>query len=352
MSESGDYTPADWGGHSYNDPRAFYDPTVGRGYATTKKTRKRATSSSSSTTSSGSTHVDLNNLLEKQVTTDSIAPLVIFSDVTGSMGAWPATMFAKLPFLDDQVKVYLGPEAKICFGAVGDAYSDSYPLQCRPFGIGPELIDRMKELYVEGNGGGQMCETYELAALYALHNINIPKAVRPVLIMIGDEKPYTSVSPDVAQEFAGVTLQAAITTEQIFSALMNKFEVFFIRKPYGSGSGSNSMSSEDKEVHARWVSILGTDRVVDLPQAERVVDVIFGILAKVAGRFDDFEAEINARQRPDQVKTVMTSLKTIHTPTRAAIAGGKSIMALPGGTDGSKTKTLLGPGATKLKGDN
>lgn len=343
MSESGDYTPSAWSGHDYNDASAFYDPKAGRGYATTSRTR------SSSAGSSRTSHVDRENLLEPRVSTDSEAPFVIFSDVTGSMGKWPATMFAKLPFLDDQVKVYLGQDAKVCFGAVGDAYSDNYPLQVRPFGVGPELMDRMKELYIEGGGGGQLCETYELAALYALHNIDIPNAIKPVLIMIGDEKPYQSVSPDVANEYVGVNLERVFTTEEIFSALMRKFEVFIIRKPYESSSG-NSMSSSDREIHECWVSLVGSDRVVDLPDPARVVDVIFGILAKVTGRFDDFEAEINKRQRPDQVKTVMTSLKTIHGPTKA-IANGKSVMALPGAVDATKTKTLLGPGATRLKDD-
>ena len=104
------------------------------------------------------------------------------------------------------------------------------------------------------------------------------------------------------------------------------------------------MSSTDTEIRERWVQILGSDRVCDLPDPKRVVDVIFGILAKVTNRIDDFKLEIEARQKPEQVKTVYKSLATIHValPENKGDDDGKSRLMLPGGGDGPKTKSLLG----------
>lgn len=341
MSESGDYSPAAWTGHDFSDARAAYDSHVGRSYSdASRRTGTRTTSTGSRTTNAK----DVSEVLEKIIRTMCTNPLLIWCDVTGSMGKWPAIIFSKLPFLEHETQVYLGSDTQISFGAIGDATVDSYPLQVRPFTDGKDLATRMLELVIEQGGGSGISETYELAALYALHNVEIPNAIKPILILIGDEKPYPSVSKDIAKSVAGVSLQATITTEEIFTRLREKFEVFLIRKPYKSSS-ENSMSAADCEIHQRWVELLGADRIVDLPDPNRVVDVILGILAKVVDRFDEFKQEIEGRQEPDQVKTVYKSLATIHTPM--ASVKGSSIMMLPGG--GTKTKSLLalGDGSNK-----
>ena len=93
--------------------------------------------------------------------------------------------------------------------------------------------------------------------------------------------------------------------------------------------------------------MLGTDRVVGLPDASRVVDVIFGILARETDRIEYFREELEGRQRPDQVKTVMKSLETVHTlsggdsakDSPKLLGSGKSVMH--GGARGKKTKSLL-----------
>jgi hypothetical protein len=103
------------------------------------------------------------------------------------------------------------------------------------------------------------------------------------------------------------------------------------------------MSSQDREIRDRWVELLGADRVVDLPEAGRVVDVIFGILANETGRFADFKEEIEGRQTPEQVATVYKSLKSIHTTSsRSGARGdtyGRSIMKLE--HKGGESKPLM-----------
>jgi hypothetical protein len=121
---------------------------------------------------------------------------------------------------------------------------------------------------------------------------------------------------------------------------MRKYDVYLIRKPYKRSSNDQD-SAEDREIRGRWIELLGADHICDLPDPGRVVDVIFGILAKVANKFEEFKEEIEGRQTPDQVNTVYKSLATIHKlPANAKGNAGKSIMHLP---DGTKTKRLLGP---------
>lgn len=325
MSESGDYSAGVWKGHDFASARRTYDAHVGRSYSDAVVSGKGT-----------------KDLIAENVKTDSTSPLVIVVDETGSMGDWPATMFSKLPYLENELKEYMGDDAEICFMAIGDAYcNEKYPLQVRPFAKGLELKDRLKELVIEGGGGGQTTETYELAALFAAEKMEIPKAVKPIMIFIGDEQCYDSISPDHAEKLMGIKLEKSLSTAQVFKKLKDKFSVYLIRKPYGSSSG-NTLNADDRRITAHWAGLLGDDHIANLPDAGRVVDVIFGILAKEANRIAYFENEIEDRQDADQVKTVYKSLATIHKiadASRDKVGTGKSVLR--------KSVKKIGDGSSK-----
>jgi len=327
MSESGDYNPGVWKGHDFKSARATYDAYVGRSYSDAVAAGKGT-----------------KDLIAENVKTNSSAPLIIVVDETGSMGDWPATIFSKLPYLENEGKEYLGDDFEICFMAIGDAYcsNEKYPLQVRPFAKGLELKDRLKELVIEGGGGGQTTETYELAALFAAQKVEMPKAVKPVIIFIGDEQCYDTISPDHAKKLLGIDLQRSLSTEAVFKQLKDKYSVYVIRKPYGSSSG-NTLSEEDRRISAHWARLIGDDHISNLPEASRVVDVIFGILAKETGRIAYFEHELEDRQTTDQVKAVYKSLATIHKipdAVRATSGAGKSVLR--------KSMKKIGDGSSKL----
>ncbi|MCB0184778.1 MAG: hypothetical protein KDE31_10955, partial [Caldilineaceae bacterium] len=93
---------------------------------------------------------------------ESVAIAVIF-DVTGSMGTVPRILQTKLGKLMRLLteRGYLA-HPQVLFGAVGDAYTDSVPLQIGQFESGLEMDDDLSKIYLEGGGGGQVHESYEL----------------------------------------------------------------------------------------------------------------------------------------------------------------------------------------------
>lgn len=331
MSESGDFTPAHWGGggHDFKSAYRAYDKHAGRSYAVAKDAGKK-----------------LADLLPKKLSTNSTAPLVIVTDQTGSMGDWPKVIFSKLPYLELEGQEYLGKDMEISWCAIGDANNgEDYAVQARPFTKGTALKDRLKELIIVGDGGGGGCESYELAALYLSHNAEMPNAIKPICIFIGDEEPYETVSSEMAEIYAYTKLQKRLTVKQVFDELKSKFAVYMIRKPYNSSDG-DSMSDFDKKATKCWSDLLGADHVALLPKPERVVDVIFGILAKETGRIPYFREELEERQLPDKngaakVKTVYKSLDTVHAlpkPADGAATGKSKTKGLGGGTP---TKPLM-----------
>lgn len=314
MSESNNYDPSDWKGHDFTAARKAYDVHVNRSYAAAQEDNKRVA-----------------DLIPTSLKTDSPSPLVVLCDITGSMGDWPATIFSKLPYLDNECKEYLGEEMEVSFAATGDMH-DAYPLQVRPFAKGRDLEGHLKELVIGGGSGPESAhEAYELAALYYARNVEMPNAKRPILIFIADEHFHRSIDKSFAKT-AHISIDGTLDTKDVFSELREKFAVYMIRKPY---------SGMDAQIEKQWSDVLGDDHIAPLPSADRVVDVIFGILAKETNRVDYFMEEIEDRQRKDQVDTVYKSLKTIHAMSAAPVDSkdGKSVMIKP--MKGKKTKQLL-----------
>lgn len=301
MSESGDYSPGPWAGHDFGTiARQSYDRDAGRSYE-----RARAA------------NVTASQLVPDFITTDTTHPLMIEVDFSGSMLGWPGVFMGKFPYLDHEVRTeYLSAAAEVCFMAHCDT-ADVYPLQVQPFAKGTEMKTRLEKLLLAGGGGGSntYCEAHGLPALYSLHNVRMPKAIiKPICIFITDEMPHPVYSREHAEAYAKVHIEKQMTSDRIFEELMQKFSVYVVLKPYSGPHEieNDTLTGVTKTVHDEWKRLVGSDRIAILPEADRVVDVIFGLLAQETGRVDYFRKEIEGRQKPDQVATVYTSLKTVH----------------------------------------
>jgi hypothetical protein len=160
---------------------------------------------------------------------------VVFAlDVTGSMGEIPARLakhelphFMKL-LLDCKI-----PDPQLLFMAVGDATSDDAPLQVGQFESTAELMDQwLTWSFLEGKGGGQGQESYELALyLLATHTAMdcwIKRKKRGYLLMTGDELPYPAVSKHQVDALIGDKLDDDVPIEEVVAELQETFEPFFL----------------------------------------------------------------------------------------------------------------------------
>lgn len=300
MSESGDYEPAaHWRGYDFASARAAYDSVIDRSYD-----------------DAVASNVSVDDCVPEDIETDAEAPLVIACDETGSMGSWPATIFSKLPYLEHEGKEYLGEGMRISFAGIGDVFSDKYPLQVKSFVDGAKMKETLEKLIIEGGGGGSSEESYDMAALYYARHCKMPGAIRkPIFIFIGDEGVYNFVDGSHAKTWARTDVENRLDPAKVFEELKQKFSVYIVRKPYCCDS--NNPNEDEKRIQRQWVKLLGEDHVVSLPDPNRVVDVIFGILAKETDRVDYFEDELKERQGKDKdgdkkISIVLKSLHSIH----------------------------------------
>jgi len=273
--------------------------------------------------------------LGKILSSDSTDVVAVAIDVSGSMVNWPGEMFDRQPLFCQTLGKFR-PNVEFAFGAIGDAYGDSYPLQVNQFYASDkisELEAALNGLGVEGGGGGGMSESYELFGYYMLTHCKTPKATSPFLLIYGDEGFYDKVDPRQVKHFIGDDLQSPMDSFEMWDKLSQKFNVYFLHKPYGHGGDSRV----DKEVSAKWAGALGRQRVIELPYSiktedgdeilgqERAVDFAMGLVAKHWGEYGDFTKSLDARHDDASVKdAVHHTLRHVDSdPSPKSVTRGK-----------------------------
>lgn len=200
----------------------------------------------------------------------STAIAVIF-DVTGSMGTVPRTLQTKLPELFGLLlrKGYVS-DPQILFGAVGDATCDNVPLQIGQFESDNRMDADLGNIVLEGGGGGQRTESYELAMyLMARHtalDCYEKRGRKGYLFLMGDEMPYAAVKPREAKAVIGDTLAEPISVKAIVAELQRRFEVYYIMPSGTSYAG-------DPEILGYWRDLLGQN-VIELDDLDAVCETI------------------------------------------------------------------------------
>ncbi|MFF0523774.1 hypothetical protein ACFYTC_34190 [Actinomadura nitritigenes] len=201
---------------------------------------------------------------------ESLAIGVLF-DVTGSMGGVPRTLQTKLPDLLGLLlrKGYV-EHPHILFGAVGDATCDRAPLQIGQFEADNRMDDDLGKILLEGGGGGQMRESYELAMYFMARHTSIDcfekRGKRGYLFMIGDELAYPKIKRREVAKVVGDDLERDLPIEDVLRELQRMYEVYFIIPEGAYHSGS-------RELKDFWQGLLG-QHVLYLDDLDAVCETI------------------------------------------------------------------------------
>jgi hypothetical protein len=267
-------------------------------------------------------------------------PIIINLDVTGSNIEFAKIVYDKAPMLYGQIEQqgYL-KDFDICFSATGDANSDKYPIQVCDFDAGIKLDDNLKKLCLEGCGGGQRHETYELSAYYFTHKCDMKNAKIPFIFFIVDEAPYETLSTEFVGDIIGDSVGEDIDTKQIFRDLFRKFggNVFIFQNNYcGSEHGRDG---DTEEIADEWRKLIGktyADHLISIKEEKSIVDLLLGTIAMVSGSrsLDTYKKDMVLRGQTDtRISTVEESLGNI---SKAIVP--RVSMDLPIGVDSGQKK--------------
>ncbi|SNR69176.1 hypothetical protein [Actinomadura mexicana] len=263
---------------------------------------------------------------------ESLAIGVLF-DVTGSMGTVPRTLQAKLPDLLGLLlrKGYV-EDPHILFGAVGDATCDRAPLQVGQFEADNRMDDDLGKILLEGGGGGQLRESYELAMYFMARHTSIDcfdkRGKRGYLFMIGDELAYPKAKRREIAAVIGGEPDEDVPIAELVRELRRRYDVYFII-PEGAYHAGN------REVKDFWQGLLGQN-VLYLDDLDAVCETIALTIGLAEDAIDLGEGlEHLAEAGSDAGASVSRALARLDA-ARAPVA----VSATPPGLDAS------GPAAT------
>ena len=203
--------------------------------------------------------------------------IAVLFDVTGSMGDIPRILQTKLPELFGLLlrKGYV-EHPQILFGGIGDATCDRVPLQIGQFESDNRMDDQLGRLFLEGGGGGQKMESYELAMYFMARHTTLDcldkRGRRGYLFMIGDELAYPAVSARQVRELIGDKLGEDVPLADIAAELRRRYEVFHIIP-------SSAYHGQDPEVIALWRKLFGQNVILldDLAATCETIAVTIGL---------------------------------------------------------------------------
>ncbi|PXX57797.1 hypothetical protein DFR70_11627 [Nocardia tenerifensis] len=182
-------------------------------------------------------------------------PIAVLFDVTGSMGRVPRIMQQKLGKLHGLLrrKGY-ADDPQILFGAIGDADCDRVPLQVGQFESDNRMDEQLRAILLEGGGGGQKSESYELAAYFmATHIVTDAwekRGKKGYLFLIGDELNKPRLASRHIRGVIGDSVRRDVAVESIYRELAERWHVYYILP-------NQSSYYDDPEIADHWRGMLG-----------------------------------------------------------------------------------------------
>ena len=205
----------------------------------------------------------------------------IFLDVTGSMGRIPELLIRqKLGTLMDTMLDHGVTDPQVMFSAIGDQFTDRAPLQVGQFESGAnEMNHGLSQIYLEGGGGGQARESYQLAWLIAGRHTSIDcyekRGQKGFLFTIGDEMSWDQLDGQYLRHLMGYQEAHNISSRALLAEAQEKYHVYHIHI-------NETGYKNNPQVMQYWQSLLGEQFIV-LENHLALAELIASIVAMVQG---------------------------------------------------------------------
>ncbi|MGE3623433.1 MAG: hypothetical protein AB7H77_06135 [Bdellovibrionales bacterium] len=243
-----------------NDPRTSFDPTT-----IAKRESRDSTANPNST------------------------PVILAFDVTGSMGTIPhyfvqeglgklmKEIYERKPVSDPHI---------MCM-AVGDARSDRAPLQVTQFEADIRIARQIENLFLEGAGGGNHGESYNLPWYFAATKTSTDnfekRGKKGLLFTIGDEPPIDKLEKQHIARFIGTEATRDLSSKEVLEMVRKQYDVFHVVVEQGSGLSQYGRSA----VVGGWNKLLGEGHVLLLSDYTKLAEVVISAIQVNAGADHD-----------------------------------------------------------------
>lgn len=270
-----------------------WDPDAWTGYAATASTKPR---DAIFTSHSGmKAHLDPKGVKVRESRDSTVNPnsnaVIAALDVTGSMGMIAETLAREgLGVLFSEIldrKPISDPH--LMFMAIGDANCDTAPLQVSQFEADNCIISQLTDIWLEGRGGGNNFESYNLPWYFAATHTSIDcfekRGKKGYLFTVGDEMPPRDLTQEQIGRFIGDNLTQPIGNAELLTMVSRMYHVFHVIVEEGSFAAGRK-----DEVYKAWTAMLGQN-VLRLSDYRKLSEVIVSAIQVTEGSTVDAVAK-------------------------------------------------------------
>ena len=213
--------------------------------------------------------------------------IIVAFDETGSMGSIPDAFVRE--GLGTMVQALLDrrpvSDPHVMVMGCGDAWCDCAPLQVTQFEADLRIADQLSRLWLEGGGGGNRFESYNLPWYFAARRTSIDcfekRGRKGYLFTVGDEPPPPKLLAAHVRAFLGDDLRRDLDNAELLRAAGRMYEIFHVVVEQGS-----HYRSFPDEVEQGWTRLLG-QRVLFLADYRQLAEVIVSAIEVNEGRDPD-----------------------------------------------------------------
>ncbi len=216
--------------------------------------------------------------------------IIVALDVTGSMGMLAETLARQglgtlFTQLLDRRPV---SDPHLMFMAIGDAHCDQAPLQVSQFEADARIIEQLAGIYLEGGGGGNDTESYNLPWYFATVHTSIDcfekRGEKGYLFTVGDECAPSPLTAGQIKQFLGDNIQTAnglVDDAALLKAVQERYHVFHIIAKEGSYARGHFDRARQS-----WIDRLG-QHVITLEDHTKLPELIVSLIEVNEGRAKD-----------------------------------------------------------------
>ena len=238
---------------------------------------------------------DLINIRESRDNPDSplSTPVIIGFDVTASMGYLAGEIARNA--LNDMIVTILRNKAvtdpQVLCAAIGDVKSDVTPLQVTQFESDIRMVSQLMSLCLEGGGGGNEGESYNLLWYFASRHTKTDcfdkRGKKGMLFTIGDDKCHPDLSVAEIRKAFGDDVPYNLSNEELLREVQKKYDIFHIYIENGR--------DRDRLVASYWNDLIpGKSAPIDKKDISLLSNLLVAIMRLRSGKsHNDVLKEMN-----------------------------------------------------------
>ncbi|MDB6096666.1 MAG: hypothetical protein JWM09_944 [Francisellaceae bacterium] len=170
------------------------------------------------------------------------------------------------------------PNPHVMFMAVGEVNCDKSPLQVTQFEADIRIAEQLKNLYLEGGGGGNDSESYPLAWYFAAAKTALDcyknRGEKEILFTIGDDNAPAELKGVHLKKFLNIPEARDISTKNILDKVQTYYEVFHL--------GIKESFTYTTQVKQGWQALLG-ERLIEVADYTKIPELIVSTIDCLRG---------------------------------------------------------------------